>query len=131
MIESSLTDQQKEKLEDMIKRSKISHVKFKCPECNTILNSLHAIKYHVKNRHILKALTNETMWVSQRVREGKQEIREGAVVNIKWHCHMCKNISYKSHQAFRAHMKLHYAKLFKSENGEDFIDLVSSSLGAR
>lgn len=118
-------------LDNLVKESKVSHNKFKCSTCSKILNSRAAIVYHVRKVHILKKTTNENMWVSNQVKTGKREKHEGASVKYEWHCSMCENKIYPSHQGLRAHMKSHYAKLFNSDNDKDFIDMLSSSLGAR
>lgn len=118
-------------LHDIINKSKVGGDQYKCSVCNQILKSRAAIIYHVKHRHILKELSNETMWVSQRVKEGRQEKSEGGVVTFEWRCHMCENIVYPSHQGLRAHIKSHYSKLFKidGDNNQEFIDMITSSMG--
>jgi hypothetical protein len=69
------------------------------------------------------------MWVSQRVQEGRREKNEGGVIKFEWMCHMCTDIIYSSHQAFRAHMKLHYNKLFNGEGDKELIDMLIEEMG--
>lgn len=126
---SLLTNEQKAKLEELVKRSHVGSKKYICSTCKKVINSLGGIQYHIKHRHILKKLKNETMWVSQRVNEGKRMKNEGGMIKFEWHCHVCKDVVYSSHQSLRAHLKKHYGKLFNVENDKEFTELLLTSLG--
>lgn len=128
---SSLNQEQIEKLETLIKQSRQvgGDVKYKCYLCLAELSSRSAITYHIKNRHILKELTNETMWVSQKVKEGARQTSAEGVIKFEWSCTMCENVTYPSHQGLRGHMKSHYKKLFKNDDSQQFIDMLVTSMG--
>lgn len=106
MNESSLNDKQVAILRNLIKKSRVSDGKYICSVCCSTLNSKTAINYHIKNRHLLKELKNETMWISKKVKEGKRQINGvDGIIKFEWHCEMCENYVYPSHQG-------EYLKLF-------------------
>lgn len=128
-IFSGLSEEQVDQLKDLVKKSSLEGGKFQCFLCVQQLHSRSAINYHIKHRHILKELKEETKWVSQRVKEGKQAVNEGGIIKIEWHCSMCEK-KYPSHQGMRAHVKTHYSENSNmKEPDQDTIGMIVSSLG--
>lgn len=73
---------------------------YDCLKCGKVLLSPAALDYHTKNLHVLKEISNEAIWVSKKVKEGKR--------GSGWQCCECSK-NYTSQPALRAHLKLHYA----------------------
>lgn len=99
-------------LSDLVEKSKQGN-HYKCDICEKILNSRHAIYYHIEKRHILKELSYETLWVSEKIQQAK---KKGS--DKEWECMECSKV-YTSQQALRAHLKLHYKTLSNSTKTEN------------
>jgi len=80
---------------------------YSCKFCFKDLKSNLAMRYHYKNRHLLKKLTKKQVWVAHKIKEGIMEVKcENGLKTTKWKCTECSRI-YNNQPGIRYHLTKH------------------------
>lgn len=101
-----------------ISSSKIGKKLYKCSQCNKILHSLQAIRYHIIHKH-MRNIDPQKRWIKFKIKQSHQIIsRNGSQPVSKWSCDMCSR-TFSSAPAIRYHFWCHL-------QNEDNVDLNSN-----
>lgn len=98
-----LNEEEAEWLKEQISKSRFTDRFFTCTQCQKILKSYAACRYHLISKHIKTRDSNKN-WIAQKVKEGEEFSPEGKV--IKYKCTFCSK-SYPNAPGLRYHLKSH------------------------
>lgn len=102
-----LTSDQQNWLHEKIYKSQLSHNNYSCQICSKVLKSHLAILYHIKNRHLLKQLSEEQIWVANNIKKGIRCSKNAKGEKVTtWLCTECKK-EYSYQSGIRYHLTLH------------------------
>lgn len=99
----TLNDEETKWLKEQISLSRFNDKFFTCSQCQKILKSYAACRYHLISKHIKSRDSNKD-WISQKVKEGEEFSPQGKVV--KYNCVFCSK-TYSSAPGLRYHLKIH------------------------
>jgi len=104
---NDMTTDEQEWLRNQIDASRVDAKSYKCSECQKLLSSHSAIRYHLMKRH-LTPRNQSKEWISSKIKDGMHVIlsEDGTTTIIQWKCSECPRF-YNNSPALRYHLKVH------------------------